>query len=148
MLAVTPVVASAYNPFNFTPVSTNPYNYVAEGGIGVHRLRQEREDVIGGQEMFISKRKTKWFPLKDYENDAKVRRIRMNYKSNRPVTIKVYADYSDNPTHTLVFPQAGNQKMRFKKATLRAKVLQLEVVSENTAYQGLEIFGIEVQTDG
>ena len=148
MLQTLALTVEAYQPTTFTPVSTNPYNYVASGGIGVHRLRQQREGVIGGMEVYQSMRKTKWFPLRDYENDAKLRRVRLNYKSNRPVTVCIYADFQDNPTHTLVFPQAGNQKMRYQKATLRAKMVQVEIKSPNTAGHILEIYGMELLTDG
>ncbi len=146
-LYVLAVVSSAYTTTPFSPVSLNPYNYVVEGGIGISRLRQERES-SGGTEVYQSTRKTKWFAIGDYEKDAKVRRIKLSYKTNRPIKVKVYADHSTTPTHTLTFPQAGLKKIRQMKATLRAKLLQIEIVTDETANHYLEVYGIEVQTDG
>lgn len=147
-LGVVASVMNTYDGASFVPISTNSFNYTAEGGIGVHRLRQHDPNTLGGMEMYQSKRKTKWFTLGDYENDAKIRRVRLNYRSNRPVTIKIYKDHQDAPTHSLEFPQATNQKIRYKKATLRAKVVQIEIVSQNIAGHYLEIYGMELETSG
>ena len=145
-LNILPSLTSLYTSAG--GIGINPFAYQTTGGIGIFRLRQEREDVLGGQEVYQSSRKTKWFAIGDYEQDAKIRRVKLSYKSNKPFKVKLYADHSTIPTHTLVFEQAVLKKMRHKKATLRAKLLQVEIETDKNASQYLEIYGIEIETDG
>ena len=145
-LYVLASISSVYSISNF--LSLNTFSYNATGGIGIFRLRQEREDVLGGQEFYASSRKTKWFAVGDYEQDAKIRRIKLSYKTNKPFKVNIYADHKTTPTHTLIFGQAISKKIARQKATLRAKILQLEIETYKHASHYLEIYGIEVQTDG
>ena len=147
---LTLYIIAITNPYAnvLSPVSLNPYDYQVSGGTGIYRLRQEREGVIGGQESFQSSRKTKWFTVGDYEKDAKIRRIKLSYKSNKPFKVKIYADHSTTPTHTLEFESSILKKIRRKKATLRAKILQIEIETYYNASHLLEIYGMEIETDG
>tara|TARA_R100000458_G_C8262903_1_gene238251 strand:- start:1034 stop:1483 length:450 start_codon:yes stop_codon:yes gene_type:complete len=126
-------------------ISTPVYNYQADGASAIWRARAINSSV--GMELFKSVRETKWFTLIDYETTAKMRRVRLSYKSARNITVKVYKDFETEPCHHLNFKMSGTRTIERIKASARCKVLKLRIETPSWATGGIEIYGCEIELD-